>query len=418
MIVNILRTAGVRILAALLNLGVIIIAGRQLGAENMGKISLFILAVTLTNLIAGFAGGSALVYLMPRNPRKPLLKTANVWTLLSSLVTVVVMYFIKAFPEELFLYVLIAGLIGSLVQNTLNVFLARENIKMHNLFSLLQAVILFGGMLVTCFLLEIKEIESYLYSVLLAYAVVLLFSWMVLLKTEKGRNEKSTAAESLKTLFGYGAWVQLASVFALLTYRLTFYYTESFLGLAALGVLAVGVQISEAVWILPKSIATVQYSKISNLKSREDAASLTAFLLLFILFFTGLAVAVLNILPESVYTSIFGNEFEGVKAVIIALSIGIVLASMNNILSHFYSGTGKIIINLLSSLSGFLSVAAAGYILIQGADIQVAAWVSTLGYSVTFFFSLIVFYFMIKMKKISIKKGMQVLVSKQGTKAV
>jgi O-antigen/teichoic acid export membrane protein len=412
MIRNILRTTGARMLAALLNLGVIVIAGQQLGAESMGKISLFILAVTLTNLVAGFAGGSALVYLMPRNTGKPLLKTANVWALLSSVITVAILYYIKAFPEELFIYVLIAGVIGSLVQNTLNVFLARENIKMHNLFSLLQAVFLFGGIAVTCFLLEIKEIEAYLYSVLLAYAVVLLFSWMVILKTEKGRNEKSTAAQSLKTLFGYGAWVQLAAVFALLTYRLTFYYTEAFLGLAALGVLAVGVQISEAVWILPKSIATVQYSKISNLKSREDAASLTAFLLLFILFFTGLAVAVLNVLPETLYTTIFGDEFIGVKAVIIALSLGIVLASMNNILSHFFSGTGRIIINLLSSLSGFLSVGAAGYILIKGADIQVAAWVSTLGYSVTFLFSLIAFYFMIKMKKISLKRGLKILLTR------
>ncbi|PLW95044.1 MAG: hypothetical protein C0592_00870 [Marinilabiliales bacterium] len=418
MIINILRTAGVRILAALLNLGVIVIAGQQLGAENIGKISLFILAVTLTNLVAGFAGGSALVYLIPRNPGKPLLKTANVWALFTSAATVALLFLLDAFPRELVAYVLIAGVIGSLVQNILNVFLARENIKMHNLFSLLQAILLFGGMATTCFLLAMKEIEAYLYAVILAYIIVLVVSWLVLHSTERAHKSAFTQGRSLKTLFSYGVWVQLAAVFALLTYRLTFYYSEAFIGLAALGILSVGVQISEAVWLLPKSIATVQYSKISNLKGREDAASLTAFLVVFILFFTSLAVAILVLLPETVYTFIFGDEFVGVKSVIIALALGIVLASMNNILSHFFSGIGRVIINLWSSLLGFISVAVAGYLLIQGSTIMMAAWVSTFGYSFTFLFSLVAFFVMTKLRELSLQKGLRILAERKPAKAV
>ena len=89
------------------------------------------------------------------------------------------------------------------------------------------------------------------------------------------------------------------------------------------------------------------------------------------------------------------------------------MASVNNILSHFFSGTGKVIINLMSSLSGFLGVVVAGYILIKGADIQMAAWASTLGYSITFLFSAIAFYAMINPKKISLRKGMKILVSRK-----
>lgn len=412
MIINIFRTAGVRVLAALLNLGVIIIAGQQLGAENMGKISLFILSVTLINLVSGFAGGSALVYLIPRNLNKPLIKAANLWALFSSVFSFAILYLLNAFPRDLTWYILIAGIIGSVNQNILNVFLAKENIKMHNLMSLIQAVFIFGGISVFCFLVEIKSIESYLYAVLISYSFVLLISACILLRSKHEKYIEIKTKKSLSILFGYGSLVQLSSVFALLTYRLTYYYTEAFLGLAALGILSVGVQISEAVWLLPKSIATVQYAKIANLKSREDSASLTLFLLVFTLIFTALAVSVLNLLPESVYLMIFGNEFIGVKAVIIALSAGIVLASMNNILSHFFSGTGKIIFNLLSSLSGFACVAVAGYMIIPGNNIEYAAWISTGAYSLSFLISFIVFYVLNKFSHLSLRKGFHLLIAK------
>ncbi|NJO68450.1 MAG: hypothetical protein HC830_03515 [Bacteroidetes bacterium] len=66
MIKNYMITIGSRYFIAFMNLALIILCSRYLGAEGLGFISLFVLGLALNNQVCSFFGGSALVYLAPR----------------------------------------------------------------------------------------------------------------------------------------------------------------------------------------------------------------------------------------------------------------------------------------------------------------------------------------------------------------
>ncbi|MGD9494615.1 MAG: hypothetical protein AB7V36_14830 [Bacteroidales bacterium] len=406
MLSNLLRTVGIRIATAVISLLIVVVSGQMLGAEVLGEISLFIVAVTIINLVGGFAGGAALVYLIPRNRLLGLFVISQLWAGVSGLFTTCFLFLIGAFPQNLVWHVMLLGIVGSLNQNNLSVLLANQRIKAHNLLTLLQSVLMIGFLVGFTFLYKIDTILAYIFSMYASYLPVLFLSWMLAGKgTQTG---KVSPSQALKVLFGYGSLVQVSSILALLTYRLTYYYTEAWLGFAALGLLSVAAQISEAVWILPKSIALVQFSKISNLKNDADSAHLTLFLGVITSVFTLLALSVLVFLPDQVYTFIFGKDFYGVSAVVRIFAPGIFAMSLNIILSHYFSGTGKIIFNLVGSAIGLLTVAICGSIFIKNGNISHAAMVSTFGYAVNFIFAWLCFWWITRRNSLSFRKGLLV----------
>lgn len=407
---NMLRTLGIRVAAALISLFIIVVAGRELGAEVLGQISLLVVAITIINLVGGFAGGSALVYLIPRNEGRSLLYLSQLWAIVSGLATGVLLYYLGAFPVEYSWHVFVLGILGSINQNYMSALLAQQRIRAHNFITLLQSV----GMIVVLILMisvfDTRSIESYIMALYVSYVSVLIVC--VLLVRNTGRKNGEKTGESLSILFSYGSLVQLSSILALLTYRLTYYYTEAWLGLAALGILSVAVQISEAVWILPKSIALVQYSKISNLKDDTESAQLTVFLMFVTTILTAVGLLVLVFLPDSVYIGIFGSDFVGLSSVIRFIIPGIFSISLNIILSHFFSGTGRILFNLIGSAIGLFVVATAGYILINGGKLADAALVSSIGYFSNFVFAAISFFVINGGIKLSVKKGKAIFIRK------
>ena len=63
----------------MLNVVLLLISTRLLGAEVKGEVSLLVLNFSLATLVSGFLGGPALVYLTPRFPIKSLLFVNLVW---------------------------------------------------------------------------------------------------------------------------------------------------------------------------------------------------------------------------------------------------------------------------------------------------------------------------------------------------
>ncbi len=407
MLNNLLRTFGIRITTAILSLLIVVVCGQMLGAAALGEISLFIVAITIINLVGGFAGGAALVYLIPRNSNAGLLSVSNVWAFLSAFVVAIVLYVFNAFPVYLFWHVLVLGLIGSLNQNLFSVLLANQNIKLHNFLSLLQSVLMILFLLGLTIFAGINSIYAYVFSMYASYIPV--FSVLLFVVKNANVNEKQSFINNFKILFAYGSLIQLSSILALLTYRLTYYYTEAWLGFAALGILAVAAQISEAVWILPKSIAMVQFSKISNLKDDSNSAHLTFFLAAVTTVFSLFALTVLFFIPDWVYAFVFGKDFTNIRPIVQIFTPGILAMSVNIILSHYFSGTGRVIFNMIGSAIGLVSVAVSGYIFIRNGNLNNAAMVSSIGYIANFIFALLCFLLITKKEKISFGKGYAIM---------
>lgn len=414
MISNMFRTIFIRVLTAIISLLMIVFGGQFLGAAVLGEVSLILVAIAIINLAGGLAGGGALVYLMPRNPKLPLIMVSQVWALLSGVVTTLILWFLEAFPSGYFLHIALLGTAGSVLQNNLSIFLVHQRIKAHNFVSLLQSVILLSTFIVSITVCNMLNINAYLISLYVSYGIAMVVSLLMNLHSRNMHCTKQCFSV-FRLLFGYGSLVQLSSVLALLTYRLTYYYTEAWLGLSALGFLSVAFQISESVWIIPRSIAMVQFSKVANLKNRNDAADLSWFLFAITIALTLCAVLVLYFLPDSLYSWIFGAEFMGIAPIVQAIIPGILAISAHTILSHFFSGTGLIKVNLATSAAGLLTVAVAGWLFIRNGSLLYAAITTSIGYFVIAFLSLLWFFVINRKHALSMRNGFHLFKHKSET---
>jgi Na+-driven multidrug efflux pump len=93
---------------------------------------------------------------------------------------------------------------------------------------------------------------------------------------------------------------------------------------------------------------------------------------------------ILLVLPVNLYIYVFGfSDFGQVKTVILYLSPGILALTANMILSHFLSGIGKPVYNLIVSFVGLVTIAVAGYYLVESMGLSGAAIAASVTYLVT-----------------------------------
>jgi O-antigen/teichoic acid export membrane protein len=185
--------------------------------------------------------------------------------------------------------------------------------------------------------------------------------------------------------------MQTGNILQFFNYRLSYYFIEVFMGRAALGVYSVGVQLSESVWLVSRSIAMVQYTRISNEKDRNYAARVTLSLTKITFLITIICLVLLYILLLLFFPLIFTTEFNPVKMIMAALAIGILTFSVSIILSPYFSGIGKPGHNTVSAAIGLIFTLISGWILIPRFGFVGAGFSAAISYSTATLYQFIVF---------------------------
>ena len=158
--------------------------------------------------------------------------------------------------------------------------------------------------------------------------------------------------ERIKSIVTYGVKNEFNYLIQFLNYRLSYYFIAKLLGLAELGVFSIVISVSEAVWIISRSMSAVHFSNVINsddqLKSRHETIAFARQSLWISLLVLGISV----LIPRSVYQFIFGDEFGEVKKFIILLIPGIISIAVSNLYGHYFAGIGKLKILRNKSLIG------------------------------------------------------------------
>ena len=158
----------------------------------------------------------------------------------------------------------------------------------------------------------------------------------------------------IKNILTYGIKNEFNYLIQFLNYRLSYYFIAEMLGLAELGVFSIVVSISEAVWIISRSMSAVHFSNVINsddqLKNRHDTVVFVrqSFLISTIL------IVLSVIIPEKIYQVVFGNEFGDVRRFILYMSPGIIAIAVSNLYGHYFAGTGNLKILRNKSLIGLV----------------------------------------------------------------
>ncbi|MEI6434001.1 MAG: polysaccharide biosynthesis C-terminal domain-containing protein [Bacteroidota bacterium] len=399
---KIIGTLGTRVLGAILSFSTWILNAQYLGAEKLGTISLMIFSVAIIQLFTNFFSGAALIYQTPRAGVYRLLIPAYISTPVITVAGSWLLYLagtlfpILEIPAGYFWAVLALALIMSFTSVNYMLLLGLEKVKGFNLCNLIQAISLMFLLLFFLFGVRIHEVMTFYWALFISYIIAYLISIYMLAPFIK-RVPLTGMRNLVRDILSFGAYVQFANLFQTMNYRLSLKFVDLFAGRAAVGVLSLGMQLAEGLWLISRSIGTVQYSRLSNEMNYDYSVRLSLTFAKISWVVTAIAMTLLLCIPQIVFTSLFSASFSEVRLVIASLAFGIVMLSVSIIFSGFFSAINKPWYNTIGSAIGLVFTIALGLILVPRYGIIGAGISASVSYSFITLFQFIVFSRMTKL---------------------
>ncbi len=393
----IVSTMSSRILIAIITFIIVVINARYFGSEGVGTIGLIMFSLSIIQLVSNFSGAGALVFLLKTYPIKPLFIITFVWSIISILFITLVLYLFNILPQNIEIHIVVLSIMISIYSFTNSYLISYQKIFIFNLLSLLQIVVLLLSILLLNKIFEIKNINNYIFSLYISYSIVSFIGFGFIIKKFK-TNIQYHYKSIIKTMFRNGFYVGFASFMQLFNYRLSYFLIDTFGSRGALGIYDTATKLSEGIWLIPRSLAIIEYSKVVNSKSEDYTKKITLSFIKVAFLFCIVSVSFLLLIPQFVYIKIFGIEFIGIKYAIAGLSFGISFFSISIILSHYFGGYGKYYHNTISSGLGLIITIVAGFLILPQAfdknfytGLMWASIISSVSYCVSTFYQLIVF---------------------------
>jgi O-antigen/teichoic acid export membrane protein len=346
---NTIFTIASKFVILLVNFALVIFSTHIWGSEGRGIIALVMADVAIIVIFSNIFCGSSVAYNAPRLERDFLLAVSLTWAFLISISGAVI--FSLLFGFKYFWPLFLISFIMAMTSSVSSYWLGRNNIKLYNILTILSPVCILVSLAILYFLLKKTGIKIYFHAYYLGTASGLI-TGLVILQIKKPFRFTGMSYTGIKSIFHYGINNEFNYFIQFLNYRLSYYFIAKILGLAQLGVFSIAVSITEAVWIISRSMSTIHYSNVINsddkIKSRLETRSYARQSLLISLLIIGVSVLV----PDSVYQLVFGKEFVDVKRFIIYLSPGVMAIAVSNLYGHYFAGIGKLDILRNKSLIG------------------------------------------------------------------
>jgi O-antigen/teichoic acid export membrane protein len=382
---KIISTFGAKILVAVINLFLVVLLSQQIGASGRGEASLIITSIAFINIACNLIGGATLVYLVPRKNLFKLLTISYSWSLLVCCASYFLLLSLNVINPQYILHIAVLSFIHSIGSIHLTTLLGKERIMSNNLLTLLQSVIGIGVLAVFFFFLNRINVESYVFSLYMAFSSIAVLSFLFLI-----REIKEVSFSGIFSIFKEAAKIgfynQAGHIMQFLNLRISFYLLNQYSGEATVGIYSNGVSIAESIWLISNSMAMVQYARIANSDNPEESRQLTLNLTKISLLVCTLAIIPFVLLPAEFFTFVFGGEFAEVKTAILLLAPGVVVYNLLLIMGHYFSGTGRYHINTLGSLAGLCVTVVLTFAVAPQYGLMEAGIIASCSYSVTAIF--------------------------------
>ena len=395
-----------KVLTAIITLIIVVVNARFFGTNGVGTIGLLMLAVSIIQLISNFSGGGALIYLFSRYPVRPIFYISIGWSIFCSIIVTIILFYTNSIPKGLEIHVAILSLILTVYSFSTSLLISKQRIRLYNLISVSQVVFILISIIFINYFTNIKGVFVYIISIYISFSLVAVSSFLAVYQYFKINNDYNFIT-ILKVMFKYGFFIGLASIMQLFNYRLSYFFINTYSSLSVVGIFDTATKLSEGIWLIPRSLAVIEYSKVAQSTSKEYSRQITLAFVKVAFLFSFLSVLLLILLPESMFLYIFGNQFIGIKTAILALGVGISTFSISIVLSHFFSGNGKYFHNTISSGIGLVFTVVASLIFLPNAfnesaikGICYAGIISSSSYFFSMLYQLIVFIIVTKSKAI------------------
>ncbi|QDA60595.1 lipopolysaccharide biosynthesis protein [Hymenobacter jejuensis] len=380
MIRRILHNFATRLATALLSFAVVWLTAHYLGAAGRGAVSLFVTDCAVLLLFIGLLGGSSLIFLAPTHNVWHLLAPAYGWALVVCTAGTATVGALRAVPEMYLWHLWALSVVQAFFSINTSLLLGRKREASYNFLTVLQVALLAGVLLVAFLGLAWRQVPVYYYATYVAYGLPLLLTFKYLLQLPDPKNIRSGFGHTVRELARNSRSSHLSNILAFVNYRLSYYFVAHYADARAVGVLSVGVALAEAIWIIPRSTALIQYVDLVHATDKHAGLGSTLGVARLTVLGTLAAVLVLCALPPVVLITVFGPEFGAARPVILVLAPGVIIMSINMICSSYFAGIGRYWVNNVCTVVGILVTVPACWLLIPRWGIIGAACATSLSY--------------------------------------
>jgi len=380
--------------AALFNLFIGILISRYLGTEGRGTHGLFIASIALIHLCTNWLGGASLVYLASRHSVRQLTKISFWWSSLFAGLCWLILYFIGVYfidimPKGYDLIILVSALIFAWWSNLANILLGKEATQAYNTLQVIHPLITSFALIIGFIYVDVA-FSSFIIAYIIAQ-VFNLFLAIYYLKPEFQSAEKVHDPGLLRIFIRHGLFIQLANLTQFFNYRILYFLIEHYFGKSVLGIYANALQLAESVWMITRSISTVQFAKIANSDNLRFNQKLTQQYGGISLVISLIGVVFLVILPDSFFVWLFGPEFAGIHHYLVLLAQAILSMSLGNIYAHYFAGLGRNRVNFGGSLLNLVVILLSFFLLMDVLQMDAAPVASSIAFSVTLIYHYLLF---------------------------
>ena len=195
---------------------------------------------------------------------------------------------------------------------------------------------------------------------------------------------------TLRSLLGFGIQGEAGNILQLLNYRLDQYLVRVFVSLAGVGIYAVGVSMTEAIWMLANAVAIVLVPRLT-LADPEEARRMTPVATRnTVLLATAGALALAAVAPILV-PLVFGDAYRPSVDALWLLLPGTVALTGSKVLTGYIFSQGRPLVNTAITVLALSVTLAADLILIPAFGVNGAAAASSLTYVAHFAAALIAY---------------------------
>jgi O-antigen/teichoic acid export membrane protein len=371
----------VRVLSALLNLGLVILFSQLTGAVGKGEQSLLLTSVAIITIFDSLVGGAALVYLSSRYSWTQLIKASYAWILVVSAFAFLILEGLHVFETKYLLHIIILSAISSVSSVHASLLLGQQRLKAFNFIQILVPLLTFS----TCVgQWLVYHSLDYINALYLSYLVALLTSCIAMMRFFPRQEQEVVSRKTIwQRLFKLGFYNQLAHVLQLLSFRASYYILEQFHGTSAVGVFSNASSITESIWLIATSISLWQYATISNAQDQQYTIQITEKLSRFGMLAAFFGVGFFLLLPPDFYRYVFGSDFGGLQRLMWALAPGVWIFTYALVVGHYFSGHGRYWVNALASGVGLAFSLLASFFFIPIYGAMGAALAASISYTAT-----------------------------------
>ncbi|WP_159452030.1 polysaccharide biosynthesis protein [Hymenobacter roseosalivarius] len=363
--------------------GIVWLTARYLGAAGRGAVSLFVTDCALLLLFVGLVGGVSLMYLAPRRNVWNLLIPAYMWATMVCTVGAAGIWVWRAVSFSYVGHLLGVCLLQAFFLINAGLLLGRRQERTYNSL-LLLATGLQGGLLLLAFTLgHWHEVEVYYYAAYLAQGIPFLLSLGLLYRLPDRWQLSHRLRASARELARHSRAAHLSNILSFVNFRLSYYFVAYYADAHAVGVLSVGVALTEAVWVISRSASQSQYVDLIYAADKRSQLAPTLRGIRLTLLSTTVIVLGLCLVPASTLAGVFGTDFGEARPVILLLAPGVIAMAVSIILNSYFAGLGRYQINTAAAIFGLCVTVPGCWLLIPPWGIEGAAAAAALSYLVS-----------------------------------